>query len=364
MRILCVDVGTGTQDILCFDSSRELENSLKLVMPAPTVIVADRIRAATRRREAVLLTGVTMGGGPCAWAAEGHLRAGLTLYATPDAAQTFDDDLERVREMGVRLVSEDEAAALSGVDRIRMRDFWMDAIIGALEQFGANTQFDAVAVAVFDHGAAPPGQSDRVFRFEYLAERVRAGQGLAAFAFPRDQVPARLSRLRAVAHTMPTDLPALVMDTAPAAVLGALEDPRVASQERCIVANIGNFHCLAFRMMDGVISGLFEHHTGELQADQLEGFVRKLMAGTISNQEVFDSNGHGALMFDTRGGPAPNFVAITGPRRGLLRHSSLNPYYAVPCGDMMLAGCFGLLRAWAEKDERIAEAVSASLRAA
>ena len=38
---------------------------------------------------------------------------------------------------------------------------------------------DLLAVAVFDHGAAPPGYSDRLFRFEYLAERIQTGAGLA-----------------------------------------------------------------------------------------------------------------------------------------------------------------------------------------
>ena len=51
MKILAVDVGTGTQDILLFDSDKEIENSLKLVMPSPTVLVANRIRAATVKRE-------------------------------------------------------------------------------------------------------------------------------------------------------------------------------------------------------------------------------------------------------------------------------------------------------------------------
>jgi hypothetical protein len=38
---------------------------------------------------------------------------------------------------------------------------------------------------------------------------------------------------------------------------------------------------------------------------------------------------------------------VIGPRRGLLRASKLNPYFAVPHGDMMIAGCFGLIRAMA-----------------
>ncbi len=100
MRILSVDIGTGTQDILLYDSSLDIENAFKLVVPSPTMMVHRRLKAATRRKEAVLLTGVTMGGGPSAWAAEAHARAGLAIYATPDAARTFNDDLERGREHG------------------------------------------------------------------------------------------------------------------------------------------------------------------------------------------------------------------------------------------------------------------------
>ena len=42
-------------------------------------------------------------------------------------------------------------------------------------------------------------------------------------------------------------------------------------------------------------------------------------------------------------------LAVVGPRRGILAGSSLHPYFAVPHGDMMLAGCFGCLRALARK---------------
>jgi hypothetical protein len=42
---------------------------------------------------------------------------------------------------------------------------------------------------------------------------------------------------------------------------------------------------------------------------------------------------------------APDLIAVTGPRRGLLAGSALRPYLAVPHGDMMMAGCWGLVRA-------------------
>src|SRR5512139_2760686 len=90
MKILTVDIGTGTQDIYLYNSSLDMENNLKLIVPSPTMIIRKKIQQATRRREAILLTGVTMGGGPSAWATEDHLREGLAVYATPEAARTFN----------------------------------------------------------------------------------------------------------------------------------------------------------------------------------------------------------------------------------------------------------------------------------
>src|ERR687888_2227058 len=106
MRILAVDVGTGTQDILLFDSDQELENSVKMVMPSPTLVVAGAIRRATAEGRPIVLRGVTMGGGPSHWAAMDHLKAGYSVYATPAAARTFDDDLDAIASMGIKLVED------------------------------------------------------------------------------------------------------------------------------------------------------------------------------------------------------------------------------------------------------------------
>jgi uncharacterized protein (DUF1786 family) len=358
MQILTVDVGTGTQDILLFDSEREPENCFKMVMPSPTVVVSEQIRAATRVGRSIVLRGVTMGGGPCHWAAMDHVRAGYPAFATSEAARTFDDDLDAVEQMGIRVVSDDEAEWLgaNGAEAIRLCDFWLDQIFAAFRGFGVNARPQALAVAVFDHGAAPPGFSDRIFRFNYLRESLAGGKGLAGFAFPREAIPESMTRLRSVAATAPSDLPLLVMDTAPAAVLGALEDPRVSGQERGIVANVGNFHCLAFHLADGAVAGLFEHHTGELTAARLGEYVEQLRQGTITNEEVYADKGHGAIVLEPEA-PAPRFIAVTGPRRQLLVQSGLQPYLAVPHGDMMLAGNFGMLRAYAAHDPEIREAV-------
>lgn len=362
MKILCIDVGTGTQDILLFDSTTEIENCLQLVMPSPTVLVANQIRAATQQRESVLLTGTIMGGGPSNWAAEDHVRAGLNVFATREAALSFNDELDKVAEMGIQVVSAEEADLLYAT-RVHLRDVDLDAIGRAFEAFGVKFEFDALAVAVFDHGNAPPGMSDRSFRFEFLADRIRATGKLSGFAFMRDEIPERLTRMQAVADSVTgkyAEIPLMVMDTAPAAVRGALDDDVVAQHRNAVVANLGNFHALAFRFMDGVITGVFEHHTGELKKEQLENLLRELAAGTLTNDAVFYTQGHGAVLFDTRPQPL-DFLAVTGPRRAMLRGSPLKPYFAVPYGDMMLAGAFGLLHGYADLNEDVRDEIEGAM---
>jgi uncharacterized protein (DUF1786 family) len=126
---------------------------------------------------------------------------------------------------------------------------------------------------------------------------------------------------------------------------------------------VGNFHTLAFRLGPGGIEGVFEHHTGEIDREQLDGFIDKLMAGTLEHREIFDTMGHGALLFD-RAEMADRFITVVGPRRSLMRDSKHRPYFAVPFGDMMIAGCFGLLRAYADRVPAHATAIFDSLHGA
>lgn len=373
MRILAADVGTGTQDILLFESGKTIENNFKLVMPSPTVIVAERIKRATERGQPILLTGVTMGGGPSHWAARDHALAGYAVAVTPEAGRTFDDDLVQVERMGFEIIEEEEAARrASGWQHIELQDFDAQAIITALRAFDLDPSVDGLAIAAFDHGAAPPGVSDRRFRFDFIEQTVRRQPVPSAFAYPAQDTPAELTRLRSIARSSARylqlsgsspDSPLLLMDTGSAAALGALEDPVVRAQSESILCNIGNFHTLAFHLVQGQIVGIFEHHTGEIDRFRLEQMLLKLATGTLTNSEVFDSSGHGALILgDGRpnGAPFP-FLAVTGPRRAMLRGSTLEPYEATPHGDMMLAGCFGLLRAFADRYPAMSKEIDAAL---
>jgi uncharacterized protein (DUF1786 family) len=203
MRILAVDVGTGTQDIILLDTSGPVENSPKLVMPSATSIAAGRIRRATASKRPVVLTGVIQGGGPCHWALEDHLRAGLAAFATAEAATTFDDDLDNVRAMGVQLVSDDEAMRLDA-ERVMLRDLDLDAIRAALQAFDVRGDFDGFAVGCLDHGASPPGYSDRLFRFDHLRRVVEAGDDLLGFAYLPHEVPDYLTRARTLLRCIDT----------------------------------------------------------------------------------------------------------------------------------------------------------------
>ncbi|PKN92007.1 MAG: pyruvate formate lyase-activating protein [Chloroflexi bacterium HGW-Chloroflexi-6] len=381
MKILTVDIGTGTQDIFLFDSNLDMENGFKLVIPSPTMMIHRQIKEATRLRTPILLTGKLMGGGPSAWAARDHASAGIPTYATPEASKTLDDEPAKVEKMGIKIVSDDEALALSGaVQHIELRDFDFPLIAETFSRFGIPlTNLAAVCVAVFDHGDAPPGFSDRQFRFDYLDERIKAKNALSSFAFLSDDVPPIMTRLQAVADSAKDlDAPLIVMDTAPAAILGAGFDPVVSARPRKIIVNLGNFHCLAFRLGEGGgpgvfagVEGVFEHHTGEIDRPKLEGYIRALADGSLTHQTIFDDMGHGALVYgdhplelDT-----PDWqIAVTGPRRSLFQgviqpsSFSLHPYFAVPFGDMMLSGNFGMLAAAADLLPELNEPIRKSLQ--
>jgi uncharacterized protein (DUF1786 family) len=45
MRILAIDIGAGTQDILLFDSRQKAENCTSLVLPTPSKFFAEKLKA-------------------------------------------------------------------------------------------------------------------------------------------------------------------------------------------------------------------------------------------------------------------------------------------------------------------------------
>ena len=382
MKILAVDIGTGTQDIFLYDSRFDIENGFKLVLPSPTMMIHRRVKRLIQDRTPLLFTGHQMGGGPSAWAIEEAARAGIPVYMTPDAATTINDELEKVERLGIKIISEEESNKLR-LTRVELKDFDFELISKTFADFGVSLEdLAAVAVAVFDHGNAPAGVSDRQFRFDYLDERIKARNSLSAFAYLSGGIPKIMTRLQAVADSAGgLPCPLVVMDTAPAAVLGADFDSAVARRKQKIICNVGNFHTLAFRLGEKGIEGVFEHHTGEIDLPKLDSLLRRLADGSLKHQDVFDDMGHGALMYTNEAfefGKDDFDVVVTGPRRSMFNLDSdsllsdvrqqaatpqnLRPYFAAPFGDMMISGCFGLLAAVGEILPDATESVFGSLR--
>jgi uncharacterized protein (DUF1786 family) len=375
MKILTVDIGTGTQDIFLYDSRLDIENGFKLILPSPTMMIHRRVKQALSARTPLVLTGHQMGGGPSAWAIEEAARSGIPVYMTPSAATTLNDELDKVEALGIKIVSEDEVESLkSNVESLELKDFDFDLISKTFEDYGVSlNDLEAIAVAVFDHGNAPAGVSDRQFRFDYLDERIRAKNSLSAFAYLFNEIPKIMTRLQSVADSAgELPCPLVVMDTAPAAVLGASFDSIVATRKQKIICNVGNFHTLAFRLGANGIEGVFEHHTGEIDLSKLEKLLHALADSTLKHEDVFNDMGHGALMYSQKRfefGRDDFDIVVTGPRRSLFNRKStienrksLRPYFATPFGDMMIAGCFGLLAATAEVMPNLAGPIHVSLQ--
>ena len=106
MQILSMDIGGGTKNILLYDSRRSLENSVKLVLPTPSLIHADRVRSTTRIGKDIFIRGDTIGGGGFTEAVREHIASGHRVLMTSQAAYSIRNDLDEVRKMGIEIATE------------------------------------------------------------------------------------------------------------------------------------------------------------------------------------------------------------------------------------------------------------------
>ena len=98
MRILAIDMGTGTQDILVFDSEKPVENNVKLVLADRRTLAREygvaryeRIRAFDFEpaRRAFEVTEPFWAEVRAAWRALAEGKGRFTLRAQPDQANLF-----------------------------------------------------------------------------------------------------------------------------------------------------------------------------------------------------------------------------------------------------------------------------------
>jgi uncharacterized protein (DUF1786 family) len=333
-RILAIDIGAGTMDTLLHDPAQPMENAIQLVLPSATSLAARKIAAIREQGKPVFLHGNLMGGYHTTNAVWAHLGAGLAVYATATAAGTVHDDLDLLRARGIVVTDDPPADAVP----VEFHDIDLARLERTLAAYDV-TMPETIAIAAQDHGFSPKA-SNRLFRFEHWRRFLTPGSTLGEHIWRTP--PPYMTRLLAIQKDVPG---AIVADTGPVAVLGALEDERVAERARagvCIV-NVGNQHALGLLVRGETLFGVMEHHTEAVDTTKLDHLVERLVAGTITHDEVFADDGHGALVLDGYRDQAPfTFIAITGPNRRLAK--SLGWYEAAPHGAMMLSGCFGLVR--------------------
>ena len=335
LRILAIDIGAGTQDILIYESGTPIENCAKLILPSQTQIIAARIRNVTAAGLPLHLTGRLMGGGASTSAIAAHVAAGLQVTATADAARTVHNRPDRIAAAGIVIAEE----APSGSVTVELGDVDIEHLKAGLALFGVDIP-ERFAIAVQDHGYRP-GAGNNDVRFAYLQSLLDRGGDLAGMVFV--DPPEDMTRMESVASALPG---VALMDTGAAAVLGVLGDPVVAeavATTGALIVNFGNMHTFGALVRDRRMYGLFEHHTGGMTAALAQRLINGLQSGSIDvDRFVSEFDGHGAALSAdyANAGPFP-FVAVTGPHRAIAR--SLGFHEAAPHGDMMLTGAFGLV---------------------
>lgn len=343
MRILAIDVGTGTQDIMIYDTEKELENAIKLVLPSPHLYISQIIRETEND---IYFNGEIMGGGKLKKSILEHKEKGYDVVMNPTCARTIRDNLEQVKSLGIK-IAENEKDYLD-YSKITLGDINITKLSQFLLGYDLEFDFDNIAIAVQDHGYNE-NMGDRDFRFEKIRQKVSEPISPLEFGFIND-VPEYFTRMQAVKRQVEsegiTDSP-LIMDTKFASIAGMCFDETAKKLNSYIVIDIGNGHTTAASIEDGKIQGVFEHHTSSLSGESLERYIKRLANGEITHEEVHEDFGHGAHVIN----PMSELekVIVSGPKRELIEKTNLDWHHAAPGGDVMMTGTVGLVKTIQER---------------
>lgn len=350
MKILAIDIGAGTQDILLYDSKKQLENCIKLVLPSPSPLFAVKVAEETAKSRDLFLEGCVIGGGSFSRAVKRHVAAGHHVYMKKETAYCLRNNMEDIVATGVELVDE-RPGGFSGAS-VYLDELDLTPLEAVLEASGQSLdEVDAAGVAVQDHGLYPTGSSNRKTRLAFMRELLQDDPRPERLAFREGEVSEQFPRMRSAMKRMREQLSSerlTVMDTAPAAVAGCLADDEVARRldGNLLVINAGNGHTMCCILSGGIIVGLLEHHTKYLDPPGVFGAYLELFCdGRARDEDEYMRSGHGLFYIsDPPGFEHIDMVAVTGPNRGLMRGSGLDVYYPSPGGDMMMTGPMGLVR--------------------
>ncbi len=331
--VLSLDIGSGTMDAVLALPGQQAENWPKFVLPAPALRVTDIIREQTRLRHSVWLYGSIMGGG-FADAVREQCAMGLKPTASLDAAASLHDDMTQVRGMGVTVTEYCPAGYIPVPLADYDKYFWYELL-----KLASLPIPDLVTAAVQDHGChADVG--NREGRFRLWRELLAASQGVP-LEWIFTQAPRHYTRL----HALQTATDGPVADTGTAALLGALAIPEVrqrSARQGITVVNVGNSHTIAFLVYREHVHGIYEQHTDLLDTEGLIADLKDFRFGWLPDELVRERGGHGCVFLSPLPPEAEGFMPTFafGPKRKLLQGYA---QFVAPHGDMMLAGCHGLL---------------------
>jgi uncharacterized protein (DUF1786 family) len=351
MKILAIDIGAGTEDILLFDSQKKnIENCIKLVLPSPTQVFATKVREATIQSENLFVKGDIIGGGAFSFALREHIEKGLQVMMTEKAAYTIRNDLDEVKQLGIEIAREENEAKDFNGETLMIEEINLNQLQVFLEGLGETlTDVDVVAMAVQDHGVFPKGINNRKFRIQKMIDLLKESPKPETLAFKEAEIPSCFLRMKSAAQASKRQLPkaeVLLMDTSPDAILGCLKDPLAEEADPVIAVNLGNGHTMAAILSNGEIVGMLEHHTRLLNSQKIERLLVDFANGFLTDEEVFNDGGHGLFFLAAH----PGFsrieeIVATGPNRNVLSQTKLAVHFAAPAGDVMMTGPLGLVEA-------------------
>jgi uncharacterized protein (DUF1786 family) len=343
-RVLTVDVGAGTMDVLYFDI-RSGEH-FKAVVKSPVASLAQEVERASG---GLLILGNEMGGGAVSRAVKERARE-TDVVMSLSASPTIHHDLDRVRSAGIRVVEDESAEAMAREGKysvVEFGDLPVDRLREIVNGFDVPFAFDAVGVCAQDHGVPSEGGSQLDHRHHHFRRILDGTPSPDALLHRAAEVPPDMTRLRSItrsAESLPSD-EVYVMDSGMAAILGASMDPRVRQRRNALVLDIATSHTVGAAVQGEEIAGFFEYHTRDITLERLETLLVDLANGDLSHARVLSEGGHGAYARRSFGFENAEIILATGPKRGLIGPSRLEIELGAPLGDNMMTGTVGVLEA-------------------
>ncbi len=343
MKLLLIDIGAGTMDILWYDLKENIH--YKIVSPSPVLTISDKIKNSQKD---LLITGVEMGGGAVTHALIEKVRQGREIIISKSASKTVHHDPDRVKGRGLIVIDDSKAEDLIGSQRyqhIEFKDIDHEGIKALLRYMGIPLPPEIVGICAQDHGIPKDGMSHLEFRNHVFKRALSDSPYPHSLLYERSEIPPFLSRLKSISlcaeHFGAEEI--YVMDSGMAAIMGACVDPEAYIKRRRLIMDVATSHTLCATLDGDELMGFFEYHTVDITTAKIETLVHRLLDGTLSHREVLSEGGHGAWVRKGIGIDNPEIMLLTGPKRQILKESSLSFKYGAPLGDNMMTGTVGLL---------------------